>query len=266
MRRALDWKLLLVSLAAVAAGGFLRRMTKSQASYWYLCIAATACFFFVLALNGWRDLEDHLRAGTFLLFATSMIALGFMVELRNRPLDGRPFYVLGFLLLSAAWYVYAISGYPVLHIGSPPEREQVQLSFIIGGVISFFLGYAAQRAGTPLLSRYSTVPYLVAPSCVLVSLSFLVAQEIRLYEVLLPVACLTFVVLSVAVQRKNLLYSGAAYISVAVFQITYNHFTDKWWWPLTLLLAGGALAAGSLVTGKIATRIKRKADGRATQS
>ena len=70
-----------------------------------------------------------------------------------------------------------------------------------------------------------------------------------------------FVARSVLVQRKSLLYAGAGYLSVAVFQITDNHFRDEWSWPLLLMLSGTVLGVIALWSRKLAERAQaRQAD------
>src|SRR5205823_5495488 len=132
-------------------------------------------------------------------------------------------------------------GYPLEYLGPWSHGEAVPLSFVAGGVVALGVALAAERVGTPLLYRYAVAPYVATALGVLPSLSVLVGERLQLYEVVLPLACLAFVGLSVLVQRKNLLYSGGGYVSIAVFQVTRNHFRDAWAWPIVVIATGATM-------------------------
>jgi serine/threonine-protein kinase len=257
LQRTLDRKLLLAAAATLAAGLLLRRRTRSPAFIWFSVAAGLWLTHAALVdAAGWRALPDHERAAAFFPASLALLAAGLLLDRRARPRDARPFYVLGFATLILAWAAFAAEGYPAEYAGPWERGEAEPLSFAAGGLLALALAALAERAGTPLLHRYALGPYLASVAGTLPSLSVLVADRLLLYEVLLPLACLAFVGLSVLVQRKNLLYGGGVYLSVAVFQVTRNHFRDEWAWPLVISASGACLMAGAWALPRLAARIR----------
>jgi serine/threonine protein kinase len=257
IQAAIDTKLLLAVIALLIAGIVLQRQTRSSAFLWLSSIASLIAYALAANHTGWRSFDTHIRATMFLPIAVTMLISGFVLEYRGNLQAGRPLYVTGYLVFAIAWFYLATEGYPAELLGIENES---QVSLMFGGLVSLAIGYCVQRIGTPLLSRYSTTPYLVAPAAILLSMSILVDKEILLYEFLLPATCLAFVGLSVFLQRKTLLYSGAGYLSFALFQITHNHFEEEWIWPLILMIIGAVLAAGAVMSGKFAERAQLSSD------
>jgi len=246
-QRRMDLKLLVVAVATLVVAQWLHRKTNA-ALHWWMCVLYGWIAWWLLAINlGWRTLENHHRLEFFWVPAMLCMAAGFLLERQGRSDRSRPLLVLGFLVLAATWVAYTRSGHPLEYVCTLDEEEQVQLSMVTGGAIALLLGWLAQRQGTPLLQRYAAAPYLVSSASVLLSLSALVAERLLLYEILLPVACFVFVILSLALQRKNLLYAGSFYLAVAVFQISQNHFEEEWAWPMALVAIGMALGASSFL-------------------
>ena len=246
-QQRIDLKLLMVAAAALAAARWLHRATQA-ALHWWMCVLYGWLTWWLLTINlGWRTLEDHHRLEYLWIPALGCMGVGFLLERKGRSDRSRPLLVLGFLVLAGTWVAYTRSGHPLEYVTSLERDELVQLSMVLGGALALLLGWLAQRQGTPLLQRYAAGPYLVSSAAVLLSLSALVAERMFLYEVLLPLACLGFVVLSLALQRKNLLYAGSFYLAVAVFQISQNHFEEEWAWPLALVATGVGLGASSFL-------------------
>jgi tRNA A-37 threonylcarbamoyl transferase component Bud32 len=266
LARTLDRKLLCVAAAWLAATLALRRATGSPAFIWVGIAAGLALFHFAAVAAGWRGIADHWRAASYLPAGLALAGAGWPFDRRGRRRDARPLYLVGFAVLALAWIAFAAQGYPLEWLGPWPRGERVPLSFVAGGAIALGLAFTAERGGTSLLLRYAVGPYVAAALGVLPSLSVLVRDRLELYEALLPAACLGFVALSVAVQRKNLLYSGAGYISIAVFQVTRNHFRDEWAWPIVVVATGATLMATAYLVPRIEGRLRRAAGDAARSS
>jgi hypothetical protein len=176
------------------------------------------------------------------------LAAGLRPDLRGERRDARPFYMLGFLAFALAWTYWAEAGYPAQALLTLSSQEHEALSFVIGGLAALGLAMAADRIATPLLLRYAPFAYLAACAGVLLSLSGLVDRagsrpEYVRYEYILPLACVAFVLLSIRLQRKRLLYAGGGYLAVAAYQITGNHFEGSWAWSAALVAAGVTIIA-----------------------
>jgi tRNA A-37 threonylcarbamoyl transferase component Bud32 len=248
IQRTLDRKLLVCCASALASGIFLRRITRSPAFLWFSIVTGLALYYLAAATLGWRHLGEAWRWAVMLPAGALCLGIGIVPDLRDERRDARPFYILGFAALVAAWVNWANAHYPAAAMLALSERELTQLSFAAGGVLALGLAMLADRIATPLLLRYSPFAYLVACAGVLLSLSVLVDRagshaEYRVYEIALPIVCLAFVLLSIVLQRKRLLYSGGGYLAVATYQITHNHFEGKWQWSVALVAAGLAIIA-----------------------
>jgi len=143
-----------------------------------------------------------------------------------------------------------MTGHPIAYLVELQGAEEPVLSGILGGLMALGLGVLAMRLKTKRLERFSVVALLLAPASSLYCLSTMVDEGRLVYEVLLPLACLGFVGLSIKLQRKGLLYSGAGYLIVATLQITQNHFTEEARWPFALVAVGLVLAVLSLFGGR----------------
>ncbi len=62
-----------------------------------------------------------------------------------------------------------------------------------------------------------------------------------LFEVLLPAGAIFFVFASVSKQMKSFFFSGLFYIALSVIQLTYEHFENRFSWPVLLAAAGFVL-------------------------
>lgn len=243
----LDAKLLLVGAGCLVAAVALLRRTGAGLYAWFAVAFGLATWWLLAIQFGWRSLIDAHRIEVIFAAAIAAVAWGFAAERRGRTDTARPLLVLGFVVAAALWSSYADAAYPFAYFLAEPDREVRMWSYMLGGAVSLGIGCLAQRAGTRLLQAYSVIPYLLSPAAVLLSLSSLVAREMLLYEILLPCACFGFVVLAIVLQRKNLLYAGSFYLSVAVFQISSNHFEREWAWPLALAATGAGISAASFL-------------------
>lgn len=242
----LDLKMLLVFATAAAAAAAVHRAMRSSL-FWWLGAAYAGIAVWLLELQfGWRELAPEHAAEWVLAPSLVVVLLGMRLDWRGKAEIARPLLVLGFLAMAGSWAFYAQAGWPVRYFAPEwPRLERSALSFVGGGGIAIALGIATDRIGTRLLRSFAAMPFLVSAAAVLLSLSQLVAEKIVVYEILLPIACFAFVVLAIALQRRNLLYAGGGYLVVAVFQISSNHFEREWAWPLALLTIGVGLAVGS---------------------
>jgi serine/threonine protein kinase len=258
-QRRLDLKLLLTSLAWAAAVAGLHRWTRAPLYLWLLSAAGLLAFLLAATQAGWREWADEWRAFTFLPPAALMLAAGMTLDVRRRPLESLSLVWLGFALGCVAWLAYAAEGYPVRYLGQFSGIEERALSQVLGGLLALGLGVVAMRLPTPGMVRFSVVALLAAPLGVLLALSSLVDERLVFYEVILPLACLGFVSLSILLQRKSLLYTGAGYLAVASYQITRNHFLDDHLWPFLVSGIGAAIVAASLALPALQDRLRRHA-------
>jgi serine/threonine protein kinase len=258
-QRRLDLKLLLSSLLWAAAVLGLYRWTRAPLYLWLLSAAGLLAFLLAATQVGWRAWADEWRAFTFLPPAALMIGTGMLLDVRRRPLEALSLVWLGFALGCVSWLAYAAEGFPLHYLGRLSVGEERALSQVLGGLLALGLGAAAMRLPTPGMTRFSVVTLLVAPLGVLLALSSLVDEHLVRYEVILPLACLGFVCLSILLQRKSLLYTGAGYLAVASYQITRNHFLDDPLWPFLVSGIGAAIVAGSLALPALSDRRSRSA-------
>jgi len=243
----------------MATGLALFRLTRAPSLLWILCVGGTLTYQLAMMQLGWRGWEDQWRAFSFLPLAALMIVLGMRLDLRRYALESLPFVWIGFLVACIAWFAYASRGFPLRHFVELEHGEEPQLSMALGGLVALGLGIVAMRLPTPRMEQFSVVALLTAPVSVLLSLSVLVHDALRTYEVVLPLACFAFVCLSVLMQRKNLLYSGAGYLTIATYQITRNHFLEEPVWPFLVAGIGLSIAVASLVLPALRAHTRARA-------
>ncbi|MBL8766599.1 MAG: protein kinase [Planctomycetes bacterium] len=249
MQDRFDLKLLLVFIATLAAAVGVHRATRAALFPWVVVVLAIASWQVVLLVFGAREIAAHHRLEWSWGPAIVCAWVGVQLERRGDSAYSRPLMAIGFIVWAAFWSSYADSEYPARYLDALTKPERLAACFALGGGMALGIAYFAQRSGNQLLSRYATLPYLVAPAAILLSLCSLVAKgtnkdyAVSTYEVLLPLACLAFVALSILLQRKNLLYAGAIYLVIAVTLISNNHFRDEWTWPI--VLSGVAIVIGA---------------------
>ncbi|HZM00732.1 MAG TPA: DUF2157 domain-containing protein, partial [Planctomycetota bacterium] len=266
IQRALDRKLLISCAAALASGLFLRRITRSPAFLWFSIVAGLAVYALAACWLGWRGLDEDWKWAAMLPAGAACLGAGLRPDLRGERRDARPFYMLGFLALATAWGFWAEAGHPAATLLGLSEDENEQLSFACGGLLALGLALLADRIATPLLRRYAPCAYLTACLGVLLSLSMLVDRagsrpEYRVYELVLPLACLVFVLLSIRLQRKQLLYSGGGYLAVVAYQVTDNHFEGSWVWSAGLVATGVGIILLGYALPLLAGRWRRPSRG-----
>ena len=149
--------------------------------------------------------------------------------------------------------------------GKTSDAEEIaRRTWLIGnGVVYYLAAWLFERRGTPLLRWYAMPLYLATPISVLLPLhlmeqqgiSFAMgSQVVHLTEILLPIACIGFVLLAIPLQLKTFFYSGLLYLAIAVQRLTALHFEQTRTWPIALLVLGGSV----MILGIVAERVRAR--------
>lgn len=181
-------------------------------------------------------------------FALLATGIGFAVDRRGGARHAQPFYLLGMGVFVASLTAIALFG-PGDWLGRQGESKQIAARtwLIANGLAYYTAAWLFERKGTPLLRWYSRPLYLATPVSVLLPLhlmerqgiSFMVGSEVvYLTEVLLPLACLAFILLAIPLQLKTFFYSGLLYLAIAIQRWTALHFEQARAWPVALLVLG----------------------------
>ncbi len=260
----------LLAGAAVALVGFLAGARATRVGgFTYLAALALAALHgaVLLRLGLLRWVEDERFAQAAILhlpLCVAATALGWWLDRAWGSRHAQPFYALGTASLVAALTCVAIYG-PHDWMGRANDAEEIaQRTWLIGnGVIYYLAAWWFERRGTPLLRWFSRPLYLATPISVLLPLhlmeqqgiSFPVgAQVVYLSEVLLPIACIGFVLLAIPLQLKTFFYSGLLYLAIAVQRLTALHFEQTRAWPIALLVLGGSVMILGIVAERVRTR------------
>ncbi len=187
----------------------------------------------------------HLLPAALLFF---LIAFG--LERLKLAFDSRYFYPF------AVGFTYvALSGVALFH---EPYREWLKLQFAWtrGQIEYLFLANAAVylalqavcgRIPSPQMRGVAKAFRFVLPGHVLISLFLLGLAagekpewrgEERVFEILLPVSAVAFVLLSIPKQMKNFLVSGLLFLALGLVRLQRDLWRDQGLWPALLLAAG----------------------------
>lgn len=244
----LDSLVLLCLVMACIAAVSLLIWTRAGVFIWLLAVFGVGVFFVTALLCGWRELEPQQCAATFFPAALILLTCGVVfeytrfIDVRERTNRARAVYVVGFCLFVIAWLYYAGVGYPAKYFVAWEDFELTLLSLFAGGALALVLAVIADMLDTPALRQLAVGPFVLGGAMCLLPLNSLVGQHFDnkplAWELALLLNCLALIWLSINCQRKNLLYQGAIYLAISIFQISYTHFSDKWAWPIGLVVLG----------------------------
>ena len=227
--------------------------TRAAIFTWMCCILGSLTTWAVyLSFLDWRPLLPHVKALLFFPIGAVLLGLGYGLECSHRVLPARKTgwsraaYITGFVVLLISWFRYAVAKHPGVYFGWEGDEARM-LSFYVGGLLVLVLAILADIADTPALRRLSVAPFVVGGLFSLCPVSALIIIHIKerpsVWEFTLLLNCAYLIYLSVARQRKNLLYQGSAYLLISVIQITYTHYREDWRLPVCLVLVGSLIMA-----------------------
>jgi len=202
-----------------------------------------------MGLLDWIN-TDPGRAWTHLLpVAALFLIVGAVVERRSAVPDSRYFYFYATVFLLAAlsgiaWYSEGYAHWLGRTAGW--TRGKIEYLFMLNALYYSVLYSLSERFAMPRMTAAARVFRFVVPGHVLGSLLFLGLDAIspfesKVFQVLLPVASLAFVLLAIPRQMKNFLASGLVFLAIGIVRLQQNWLKDVAVWPLALLAAGIAL-------------------------
>ncbi len=246
---AASWVLVCVLL-------WLRTRTMAFSLIWS-CSALT----FAVAMFALCDLRKQLEngnydtvAGWFLIPAAILFCLALLLDLKQKQMYlAGPLYIFSVAVFLLSLTVIARYGPTRQWLGWQSVdnvENEIKYSFMMNGLVYLIVGFLADRSKrSRWLRRIATLLFWLTPTHVLVPL-FLLALEREgavlagtwtLFEVLLPIGAIFFVFASVPKQMKSFFFSGLFYLALSVIQLTYEHFKNRFYWPVLLAVIGFAL-------------------------
>ncbi|MBN1766748.1 MAG: DUF2157 domain-containing protein [Sedimentisphaerales bacterium] len=253
-----NYQLLITGASWVILSLLLWRHTRTAAMtlIWTLSLLALATAIFSLwGLRTFLENQDYdIVAGGYLIPGIILFVIALMIDLQGRaaPLAG-PAYII-----STAVIVLSLTGVAVfapttdwlgLSRFIADKNEEIAYSFILNGALFLISGFLMDRSlQSSCLRRIAVVLFWLAPTHILAPVFYLVTRHKwsvawlpagwTLSELLLPVCALFFIFASVPKQMKSFFFSGLFYVALSVIWITREHFQEKFFWPITLALAG----------------------------
>jgi serine/threonine protein kinase len=193
-------------------------------------------------------------AGWFLIPAAILFSLALLLDLiqKQRHLAG-PLYIVSVAVFLISLTLIARYGPTRQWLGWESIEEvenEIKYSFIINGVIYLVVGFLADRSKrSRWLRQIATVLFWLTPTHVLAPIFLLaieregmtLADNWTLMEVLLPAGAIFFIFASVPKQMKSFFFSGLFYVALSVVQLTYEHFENRFSWPIILAATGFTL-------------------------
>ena len=239
--RLLEWKVLATAAVVLGCVGLLFRRTRSAFFLWLIGLSAAGVVVPAAHLLGWRDLALEVRWILEGAGASTMIAAGLPLDRRWRRDRALPFYGLGFVWAVATALSYASEGLPVALLEPSGELDETGASLVVHGFGVVAGGLLAHHRGTALLRQVAGVPLVVGFLLVHVGLSGVSMQGGWLWEVLLVVDCVAFLVLGLALHRNSLVLLSAILLPFTIGSVSQRHVDAIWAWSLTVVAMGLAL-------------------------
>ncbi len=245
----------------------LRRFTGASVfSLVFSVVGAAVCLVTLLRMGmlDWIENDPGKLYFRLLPFAALYFVAAFVIEKSRHQADSRYFYpiatIFTFVALSgvagfhepyARWLEYWI----------PLTHGQVEYLFMINAAVYLGMQSVSERVGTAQMRSVAQWFRFVIPGHILTSILLLglaashrwaeaagdpsLRHEARFFEILLPVVACLFVFGSVPKQMKNFFATGLLFLAVGVFRLQQNLFRQRPFWPVVLLLTGGALMAAA---------------------
>jgi hypothetical protein len=251
--RLLEWKLLFAGGAALAVAVGCFQRTRSMVFLWFACLDGLLAALCGARLAGWTDLPAGVRYVLVPLGALATVAAGHQLEQGSRRLRAQPFLGIGFLTLILWTIAFAGSGLPASWLGATGTRAATW-SFVLHGLGFTAAGVLQHARGTSLLRATAGAPLFVGFLFALPGFFGLAREHLLGYELLLVAACMTFLLLGLALHRNMLVLPAAIALPVTVGSVTQRHIDGLWAWSLVVVLGGAMLVLLSFRVSRRAAR------------
>ena len=239
--RLLQWKLLLATCGALAVGYGLYRRTRAVAFLWVGCFAGLGVVVCAALTAGWRELHPGARWLLANLGSLGVIGVGLSLDRRFRSDRAQPFYGLGFVALLLFAFAYVEDGLPFALLGASPDGDGESWSAAVHGLGFVIAGLLMNARGSPFLRQTAGAPLLVGFLFSLGALGSLSSRGGTLYELLLILGCVAFLVLGLALHRNSLVLPAALALPIAVGSVSQKHVQALWAWSVAVVIGGATL-------------------------